>query len=142
MKIQSLRSSDQIVNGWCVRCKSILIVSECTYNEINPWINNCTVIRRESLKLCVCVGVFSVTKIQHKFCEYFKVPFIPNSPRHRSNFSVSSHFSSWRDRREKENITKYTDISIRKMSFASEDIISSLKGQVLKKNEHKQEYVR
>ena len=28
------------------------------------------------------------------------------------------------------------------MSFASEDIISSLKGQVLKKNEHKQEYVR
>ena len=28
------------------------------------------------------------------------------------------------------------------MSFASEDIISSLKGQVLKKNDHKQEYVR
>ena len=27
--------------------------------------------------LCVC----SATKIQHKFCEYFKVPFIPNSPR-------------------------------------------------------------
>merc|ERR1711976_1041249 len=34
----------------------------------------------------------------------------------------------------------YTDISTRKMSFASDDIISSLKGQVLKKNEHKQEY--
>merc|ERR1712154_280387 len=36
--------------------------------------------------------------------------------------------------------TNYRDRFKRIMSFASEDIISSLKGQVLKKNEHKQEY--